>query len=152
MTFQKGNQWWKQRAKHGRDRLFASPELLLESAMEYFDWCDKNPWHVTKITESEKGTFTETKPIQRPYSRLGFYIYIGASTGWMHEFKKTCSADFLDVINQIEEIIDKQQIEGASVGVFKENIIARLVGLKETTKVEVDQPKPIQIEIIKPGE
>ena len=37
------NQFWKQRSKHGRDMLFASPTLLWEAACEYFEWCEDNP-------------------------------------------------------------------------------------------------------------
>jgi hypothetical protein len=59
MAAPKGNQFWKLRSKHGRDKLFASPELLLESACEYFQWCDENPWLSIETTTSDKGTFTK---------------------------------------------------------------------------------------------
>ena len=44
----KGNQFWKLRSKHGRDKLFATPDLLWEAACEYFAYCDKHPWKVVK--------------------------------------------------------------------------------------------------------
>lgn len=135
MGFKKGNQLWKLRSKHGRDKLFANPKLLWDAACEYFQWCDDNPWISSKKTTFDKGEFSretvEERPTQRPYSRGGFFIYINCSENWLSEFKKNASADFLGVIEEIERIIDTNQWEGASVGAFNPNIIARTLGLKE---------------------
>ena len=43
-----GNQFWKFRSKHGRDKLFATPELLWDAACEYFDWMDEHPLYEAK--------------------------------------------------------------------------------------------------------
>ena len=130
-----GNQFWKNRSKHGRDKLFASPELLWEAACEYFNWCDEHPWLSIKKTSFDKGEFSgdskEEKPTQRPYSKSGLFLFIGCSDSWLKEFRKTCSNDFLLVIEQIEAVILTQQWEGAVIGAFKENIIARTQGLKD---------------------
>ena len=32
-----GNQFWKARAKHGRSKIFSSPNQLWKAAIEYFD-------------------------------------------------------------------------------------------------------------------
>jgi hypothetical protein len=37
----KGNEFWKLRSKHGRDKLFATPELFWQAALEYFQWNDR---------------------------------------------------------------------------------------------------------------
>lgn len=136
MSAPKGNQFWKLRSKHGRDALFASPELLWDSACEYFEWCDENPWVKTKSVATEKGFSEESTPTQRPYSRMGWFLYIGCSDAWLKEFKKKTTQDFLLVIEQIEQAIDKQQWEGASVGAFNANIIARTLGLKEHSEID----------------
>lgn len=136
----KGNSFWKRRSKHGRDKLFATPEELLESAVNYFDWCDNNPWIEKKTISSKDDDRIEEKPTARPYSRRGWYHYISCSESWLREFKKVCSEDFLRVIEEIENYIDNQQWEGATVGAFNANIIARTLGLREnidnTTKGE----------------
>ena len=124
MAAPQGNQFWKNRSKHGRDKLFESPELLWESACEYFEWCDQNPWLSTKSSTTDKGNFFEEKPTQRPYSRSGLFLYIKCSETWLTNFKKECSQDFLRVIEEIEKVIDTQQFEGATVGAFNANIIA----------------------------
>ncbi len=134
MAAPSGNQFWKIRSNHGRKKLFETPELLWESAIEYFQWCDDNPWSSEEISQSDKGSYTKSKPTQRPYSRKGWWIYIGCSESWLSEFKKTASKDFLEVIERVEYCIDTNQWEGATVGAFNANIIARTLGLKEQTE------------------
>ena len=133
------------RSKHGRDKLFATPELLWDAACEYFQWCDENPWttrkaiqktvpvRVTKgkeiVTENQQHTQQEVTPTSRPYSLMGLCVYLGASTNWWNEFRSACinkgDKDFLEVIARVEETIKTQQFEGACVGAFNANIIAR---------------------------
>lgn len=151
-----GNQFWKLRSKHGRDKLFTTPELLWDAACEYFQWCDENPWTTRKAIQktvpmkkkvgkkvqivNEEQTQREITPTQRPYSLAGFCIYVGASTNWFLEFENGCKnnneIDFLEVIARVRETIETQQFEGACVGAFNANIIARKLGLSD--KQEVD--------------
>lgn len=156
MKFQGNNQFWKNRTSHGRDKLFNSPELLWEEACNYFQWCDDNPWIKTENTTTEKGFITKEIPTQRPYSKKGLYVYFECSDSWLKEFKKVCNSDFLLVIEKIENIIESQQWEGATVGAFNSNIIARTLGLKEQTDVTTDgekiQSSNIIVEIVKPKE
>jgi hypothetical protein len=58
MAAPKGNQFWMLRSKHGRDKLFATPEALWEAACEYFQWCDENPWTTRKAIQ-------RTMPVRR---------------------------------------------------------------------------------------
>lgn len=151
-----GNQFWKCRSSHGRDKLFSTPELLWEAACEYFQWCDENPWTTNKAiqkvvpvkrnkgkkveTINEELTQREVIPTERPYSLSGFCIYVDASSMWWRNFKEQCKnnkdEDFLIVITRVEEIIRTQQFEGACVGAFNANIISRTLGLAD--KQEVD--------------
>ena len=91
-----GNKFWMLRSKHGRDKLFSTPELLWEAACEYFQWCDENPWLSKKAiqktvpvrrkkgkkveTVNEQQVQQEVSPTSRPYSLTGFCIYVGASS------------------------------------------------------------------------
>lgn len=146
-----GNQFWKLRSKHGRDKIFATPDDLWEAACNYFQWCDENPWTTRKAiqknmpvkkkvgkkiqTVMEEQTQREVTPTQRPYSLSGLCIYLGASTNWLREFESACVSrddkDFLDVIARVKETIETQQFEGAVVGAFNANIIARKLGLAD---------------------
>lgn len=127
----KGNQFWKLRNKHGRDKLFANADLLWDAACEYFEWHDKHPWIATKKKTKVMGNETETSPTQRPYSITGLCLYLDCSQGYFRQFKTSCSKDFLTVIERIEDIIETQQFEGAVVGAFNANIIARKLGLSD---------------------
>lgn len=142
MAAPKGNQFWKQRSKHGRDKLFATPELLWEAACEYFAWCDDNPILKTDAVKSGKnaGDLIQT-PTQRPYSLSGLLFYIGASDNYWSSFRAANHVDFLGVINDIEKVIETQQFEGATVGIFNANIIARKLNLTERQEV-ITVPDP----------
>ena len=131
----KGNQFWKLRSKNGRDKLFESPELLWESACEYFQWCDENPILSTKSTTSTQGSSSEEKEFQRPYTKQGLFFYLGCSESWLREFRKTCSNDFLRVIEAIEQTIENQQVAHAMVGVFNSSLVARLNGIKDHQEI-----------------
>jgi hypothetical protein len=66
---------------------------------------------------------------------MGLCVYLGASTNWWNEFRSACmnkgDKDFLEVIARVEETIKTQQFEGACVGAFNANIIARTLGLAD---------------------
>lgn len=136
MAAPKDNQFWKQRSKHGRDKLFATPELLWEVACEYFAWCDDNPIIKKDVVRSGKnaGDILDI-PVQRPYSLSGLLFYVGACESYWRQFKAGEHKDFLTVINDIEKVIETQQFDGATVGIFNSNIIARKLGLVDKTDV-----------------
>lgn len=156
MSAPKGNQFWMLRSKHGRGKLFTTPELLWDAACEYFQWCDENPWTNRKViqkvvpvkkkvgkktqTVNEEQTQREVTPTARPFSLGGLCIYLGTSRQWWNSFRKDCTdskdEDFLEVIARVEDTIETQQFEGACVGAFNANIIARKLGLAD--KQEVD--------------
>jgi hypothetical protein len=75
--------------------------------------------------------------MNRPYTLKGFCLYCGACEAWFKEFKRRdLSNDFIAVIHKIEDIIYNQKFEGAAIGIFNSNIIARDLGL--TDKQEHD--------------
>ena len=133
----KGNQFWKIRSKHGRDKLFKTPQLLLEAATEYFQWCDDNPFEEEDFIKGgpDAGSKVRLNRI-RPYTQQGFALYCGASTAWIHNFRAALkskddkeSKEFLYILTRIEEVIYNQKYSGAASGFFNHNIIARDLGL-----------------------
>ncbi|WP_234733379.1 DNA-packaging protein [Tellurirhabdus bombi] len=129
MPAPEGNQFWKIRSKHGRDKLFATPDLLWEAAAEYFEWCDANPW--VKVDFKGKDAERVQLPTSRPYTIEAFCLYCNTTSSWFREFRKNAPEDFLSVITRIEEIIRNQKYEGAVVGAYNANIISRDLGLSE---------------------
>lgn len=140
MAAPKGNKFWLNRSKHGRDKLFSTPDLLWEAATEYFTWCDNNPWLKKEAIKSGDmcGELVSI-PTQRPFTLSGFLLYIGASEGYLRQFKTTASEDFLTVIENIEQAMYTQKFEGAAVGAFNANIIARDLGLAEKSEGKTTQ-------------
>jgi hypothetical protein len=138
MAAPKGNQFWKLRSKHGRDKLFATPELLWEAACEYFQWCENNPIEA----EDNKGTKNVNKVrFNRPFTIKGFMLYCDASEHWLSVFKNNATEDFLYVIRKIEAIIYNQKFEGAVIGIYNANIIARDLGLTDRSDITSDGEK-----------
>lgn len=136
MAAPKGNKFWENRSKHGRSKLFATPALLWDAACEYFTWCDDNPIIKKDVVRSGKnaGDIIDI-PMQRPYSLSGFLFYVGAGDAYWRQFKAADHEDFSTVINDIEKVIETQQFDGATVGIFNSNIIARKLGLVDKTDV-----------------
>jgi hypothetical protein len=133
-----GNQFWKLRSKHGRDKLFATSTLLWEAACEYFQWCDDNPWVKKETKERVSGKDVTTTPSARPYTIMGLCLYLGCNTQYLSEFKGRLPRDEKDfslVITRIEQVIYTNKFEGAAVGAYNANIIARDLGLRDVTDV-----------------
>lgn len=128
-----GNQFWKLRSQHGREKLFQSPELLWEAACEYFQWCDDNP--LISIEFNGKDAERCEMPNMRAYTLGGLCIYLDCSTGYFRTFKATQPEEkgFLTVITRIEEIIYNQKFTGAAANMLNANIISRDLGLTDKT-------------------
>lgn len=148
MPAPKGNQFWKLRSKHGRDKLFATPQLMWEAACEYFQWCDDNPIIMTEQTKRVSKTAEDLTniPLKRPYTLQGLCLYLDANTVYFNHFYDSIkdkddemSKDFRQIITRIRETIQDQQISGASVNIFNSNLVARLNGLvdKQESKHDV---------------
>lgn len=137
MAAPEGNQFWKLRSKHGRNKLFETPELMWDAACEYFTWCEENP--LIEVDYRGKYLSCVEIPKMRPFTLYGLCIYLDCSTGYFREFKKDCSKDFVSVVTRIEEVIYNQKYSGAASGFLNPNIIARDLGLidKQDIKQEV---------------
>ena len=159
-----GNQFWKVRSKHGRDKLFASADLLWKEACRYFEWCIDNPWYKTEqVKQPGKGyrdddgeyvppTLTLDIPTARPFTMQGLCLFLNCGTAYFRQFKlnlKEADKDFATVITRIEETVYQQKFEGAAVGAFNASIIARDLGLSETTSLEVKTMVPLFPDVLK---
>lgn len=148
-----GNQFWKLRTTHGKDKIFGDPETLMGEALLYFDWCDRNPMHRVELVKYE-GSASEVKvPLGRPYTMDGLTVYLGVTGGYFRAAKghikgkieagKASETDraLLETMETIEQICREQNVSGAAVGLFKEGLIARIHGIAD--KVENHNTSPI---------
>jgi hypothetical protein len=135
MAAPKGNSFYLLRSKSGRNRKYNSDKTLLEACYDYFAECDSNPWYKNEAVKSGDAVGQIIKvPTARPYTLTGLFIFIGIDRKTWESYKSI--DDFLPIITHVEDIIYTQKFEGAAVGAFNANIIARDLGLKDNTALE----------------
>lgn len=134
-----GNRFWEIRAKHGRDRLFATPKLLWAAAVEYFTWCEANP--LIEVDYRGKDAVEVELPKMRAFTMSGLCIYLDCTPGYFYDFQRSLigrddelSRGFSIIISRIIETIYVQKLTGAAAGLLNPNIIAREIGLAEKTE------------------
>lgn len=132
MAAPKGNQFWKARTKHGRDKLFESKEALWEACCEYFDWVESNPLIEMKPFAYQGYVTQEPVPKMRAMTIEGLCIFLDISTSIWYDWRK--DKDFSDIIARVESIIRSQKFEGAAADLLNANIIARDLGLRDEQK------------------
>lgn len=148
-----GNEYYKIRTKDGRDRIFKSPEDLLNACNEYFQWVIDNPLMESQVvnrgstTVDAEGNKTTTgysiieMPKMRPMTLIGLCNFIDIALNTFKEYEKR--KDFLPVTTRIRHIIENHQFEGAASGFLNPNIIARALGLIDKREMEVRQQPPL---------
>lgn len=162
-----GNNFWTLRETHGRDREYESVQEMADMIVSYVEWAHSTPWlkpeqlkkPVIKEVKSDGTKVYETIvmiPTERPLSIKALCDHLGIH----HKTWKTYGKreDFRALVSRTEQFIESQQWEGATVGVFRENIIARTLGLIDKNETgyrdkdgnPTDPPKPVVITTIFP--
>jgi hypothetical protein len=153
MAAPKGNKFWELRSKHGRDKIFETPEIMWEAACEYFNWCTETPLkedNVEKIRTNGKGEEIKHVPLDkmRAFTMQGLCIFLDVNTVYFNQFELSLkgktdeqSKDFSKIITRIKEIIYEQKFVGAAAGFLNPNIIARDLGLKDQSIHEIDDKR-----------
>lgn len=119
-----------------------TPDELVEKFQEYLNWAKANPIEAVFQTSgvSYSGdTFgnTNKKLIPRLISVTGFLVHIGQTESWWKMLEEGKRAEeFLKVKDKIKTYCETYQKEMASAGLFKENIVSRMLGLKDKKEVE----------------
>lgn len=152
-----GNEFWKLRSKHGRNKLFETPELLWEAACEYFQWCIDNPLYELDFRGKDA---TEVKlPKMRAFTMQGLCLYLDCNTIYFNRFEheqreKTddLSKDFCKIVTRIRETIYNQKFTGAAAGFLNANIIARDLGLVDKSDITSAGEKLEGFNYLKPNE
>lgn len=139
----KNNRFWEARAKHGRETIFDSPVAMWEAAVEYFNYNEDHPRYELDF-RGKDATEVELPKLQ-PLSIEGLCLFWNVNTAYLRQFKSTIAAttgvnakDFTTIITRIEEVIFKQQYDGAASGFLNQNIIARKLGLSEKIESKVE--------------
>lgn len=143
MAAPKKNNYWQFAEKHGRDFKY-TPELLWKEAIDYFEWITQKVWNKKEPIKSGDmaGNLIDV-PTQTPMSIEGFCLFadISKQTFYNYESNKDEYKAFFDITTRIRGIIESNQFEGATVGVYNPNIIARKLGLADKQEVtHTEQP------------
>jgi hypothetical protein len=130
-----GNKFWMQRSTHGRSPIFATPEDLWNACAEYFTWCEENPLYETQAFAYQGRVTQEPIPRMRAMTLSGLFVFLDINRTTWGEYAGR--EDFTAVTSCVEEIIRDQKFSGAAAGLLNANIIARDLGLKDTSAHEV---------------
>ena len=129
MAAPKGNNFWELRSKHGRDKLFATPDLMWDAACDYFIWCRANPLMEAQVVKGKTieedevhGEVVKTVknyelvevPRLRAFTIQGLCHYLDCNVGYFNDFETGLKT-------QIENI--KSKVTGGIISVKdKENL------------------------------
>ena len=129
-----GNQFWKARTKHGRDKIFASAELLWEACQEYFQWVEDNPLYEAKPFAFQGQSWIEEVPKMRAMTIGGLCVFLDIDETTWRDWRN--KEDFSTVISRAERIIYQQKFSGAAADLLNANIIARDLGLADKQDID----------------
>lgn len=154
MAAPKGNKFWELRSKHGRDKIFATPEIMWDAACEYFSYITDNPLQAQEIIKYKDDYEKVSVDKMRPFTLTGLCLFLDVNVQYFTDFEQSLkdkndkiSKDFSLVATRIRETIYSQKFEGASSGFFNPNIIARDLGLMDKTDITTNG-KDINIPLI----
>lgn len=125
----KGNRYYLLRSKDGRDKKYPTPEDLWKACCDYFQWIEDNPMNEEKIFHTAVGIRRENVSKKRPMTLAGLRVHLGLSKSGYEVYKKR--EEYQWVTNAVADVMYAQKFEGAASGFFKENLIARELGLKD---------------------
>lgn len=135
MPAPKGNQFWKARTKHGRDKLFACAGTLKEACEEYFQWVEDNPLIEGKLTSYQGVNKIEEIPKMRAMTIDGLCLFLDICENTWRNWRD--DQDFMRVVTWAEKVIRDQKFSGAAADLLNPNIIARDLGLAENAKTDI---------------
>jgi hypothetical protein len=138
-----GNRFWELRSKHGRDKLFKTPELLREAAIEFFEWYEDNPLKEEKVFNYQGEIVRANVDKMRAMTLSGLCLYLGVNEAYFRTFKAQLpegEQEFNTVISWIESVIYNQKFQGASADLLNANIISMELGLRQKIDNTLSNP------------
>lgn len=137
MPAPKGNNYWSFRNKHGRSHAY-TPEGFWEEAVKYFTWMGKRTWVKKEAIKSgDSAGKLVSIPTSTPLSITSFCLFADIDENTFQRYEKAEGYEnFWAITRAIKQIIENQQFEGATVGAYNPNIIARKLGLVDKKEIE----------------
>lgn len=122
-----------------------TPEEFEKAWEDYFNYCDENPWYKNEAIKSGDFAGQLVKiPTSRPYTEVGFCAFHNLGLKYLYQLEKTLEKDnktedeikLSNILTRAKAKCYAQKFEGAAVGVFNANIIARDLGLADKKEIE----------------
>lgn len=111
-----------------------SPETLWNAAVKYFKWCEENPIETKgQVNVGKKAGEQITSETTRPYSIKGFCLHAGLLEEYIRDIydSKDSTSDYYAVMSRIMYVIDTQNIEYATVGLFNSVFVTKMMNLEQ---------------------
>ena len=112
--------------KVGRPRAY-TPEALDAKFEEYVEWAKANPVYINKVSAGE----IIPVPTQRPLTLVGFCQFAKISKDTFRRYED----EFCGLLTCVRVAIEADQLEGAMVGQYNPNIVARVLHLADRQDV-----------------
>lgn len=122
-----GNQFWKARTRHGRKKLFESPEALWEACEEYFEWVEQNPLWGSKTAQFQGSPVDLPEAKMRAMTIGSLCLFLDIDETTWREWRK--DKDFSPTVTRADRVMYSQKLTGAAADLLNPNIIARELGL-----------------------
>jgi hypothetical protein len=125
----------------GRPKNIETPEILWNLFVAYRDWIKLHP--ILKHDFVGKDANEVERRLERPLTFVGFESFLDEQ-GVIAELKdyeankEQRYTEFAPIIARIKRCIETDQFEGASVGIYQHNIIARKLGLVDKVESKSD--------------
>ena len=112
--------------KVGRPRAY-TPEALEAKFEEYVEWAKENPVYINKVSAGKIIPVST----QRPLTLVGFCQFAKISKDTFRRYED----EFCGLLTCVRVAIEADQLEGAMVGQYNPNIVARVLHLADRQDV-----------------
>lgn len=124
----------------GQPRKIESPEKLWDLFLAYVQKTQENPW--LKVEYVGQKAEKVVIPLAKPITFEGFECYLFDTIGVSDIGQYASNRDgrypeYVTIIKTIRQNCFQQNFEGAAVGAFNANLIARKLGIKDQVDSEV---------------
>ena len=150
--FEKGNKMYLFRLTDGKFKKYTPDEWGIK-LRDYFEYMSEQYWFKSEAIKSGDlaGTTMQVET-KLPLSRKSLAVFAEISEDTLRNYasNKESYNDYFDLTTQALNIIDSNQIDGALIGAYNTNLVARLQGLKEehdhtTNGKEINQVQIFQL-------
>jgi hypothetical protein len=132
-----GNQFWRFIKDVGRKPHYTDPQEMWAKAIEYFQFCQDNP---EQVEELHPKTGVQVVKKHQPFLKSDCALFLGFSR-WESLKEYSQKKGFFEIVTRIEQVIYGQKLRGAAMGIYNSNIIARDLGLRDVSDVNVNDAR-----------